>query len=228
MHWRTGQVAELQLVSGEEQVLIACPAEVVPSAGQYSLAAERGAIQATPLFLSKGWKQGFLAANPSPVSWKPGTALALYGPLGSGFHLPADVQRLALIGLGTTNSRLMSLLDSTGFSHASITLFSDAASRDLPPAVEAYPLEDLPEALTWADFFAVDAPLERLEMITPVFEEPEQGFNAIRGQIMVQAPMPCCGLGKCGVCALKVNRSWKLTCEDGPVFDLSAVLKGAR
>jgi hypothetical protein len=27
-------------------------------------------------------------------------------------------------------------------------------------------------------------------------------------------------MGKCGVCAVKVKRGWKMACVDGPVFDL--------
>ncbi|HUV28151.1 MAG TPA: hypothetical protein VMW34_12370 [Anaerolineales bacterium] len=222
----TGHVAELQLLSGEEQVLIACPKEVIPAPGQYLLAAEDGSIQATPLFLAGIWKQGFLATNPYPTSWQPGTELTLFGPLGHGFHLPADVQRLALIALGNTNSRLLPLVSTLKSAHASITLFSDAQSSDLPPDLEAYPIQDLLESLTWADFFAVDAPLESLERLAAIFNKSQHGLSGLRGEILVHTSMPCCGLGKCGVCALRVKRSWKLICEDGPVFDLTGVLKG--
>jgi hypothetical protein len=222
----SGHVAELRLFSREEQALIACPGEVIPAPGQYLLAAERGAIQATPLFLAGTWKGGFLAAKPFPEVWQPGTELALFGPLGNGFRLPADVQRLALITLGNTNSRLLPLVNTLKSAQASITLFSDINSPQLPPDLEAYPTQDLPESLAWADYFAVDAPIESLEKIATLINQSTQSLSVLRGQILVQTDMPCCGLGKCGVCALRIKRSWKLSCEDGPVFDLSGVIKG--
>lgn len=223
-----GNVAELQLSSGEEKVLIACPPEIIPGAGQYLLAAGHGAIQATPLFLAGSWKHGFLATKPYPVAWQPGTELILFGPLGIGFHLPADVQRLALIALGNSNSRLLPLVNALKFPHANITLFSDAVLPALPPDVEAYPLQDSGDSLTWADFIAVDAPLESLEILSGIISESALGLRGLRGQVLVHTSMPCSGLGKCGVCALRIKRSWKLICEDGPVFDLPGVLKGMR
>ena len=224
----TGHVAELQLTSGGERVLIACPPGAIPVSGQYLLAAENGAIQATALFLSGAWKGGFLSPKPYPAAWQPGTDLTLFGPLGHGFHLPADVQRLALVALGNTNSRLLPLVSTLKSPHASITLFSDAQPTDLPPDLEAFPLQDLSESLTWADYYAVDAPLASLERLSEYFDKSPHGLSGIHGQVLVHSSMPCSGLGKCGVCALKVKRSWKLICEDGPVFDLSGVLKGIR
>jgi hypothetical protein len=223
----TGYVAELGLAAGEEQVRIACDAEFVPAPGQYLMGASRGAVQATALFLTGKWKQGFMATKPFPNTWQPGTELVLYGPLGTGFSLPGDVQRLALIVLGETNSRLLPLVDQIKFPHASITLFSDATLTDLPPELEAYPIQDLVESLKWADFYAVDVPLGRLGDLQELFNYPEGRLANLRGQVLVHSSMPCLGLGICGVCAVKVKRTWKYACEDGPVFNLADVIKGA-
>jgi hypothetical protein len=220
-----GRVAEVQLHLGEASALIACPAEVVPTAGQYLLAIDQNSIQTTSLFLADAWSQGFLAAPPFPGSWQPGTSLSLYGPLGRGFHLPMDVQRLALIALGETNARLLPLATASLVDNLSITLFSDAMFRELPSSMEAYPLNDLQESVSWADFIAVDVPLESLDQLAEYFSTASQGLFA-RGQVLVRTSMPCSTFGDCGVCAVKVKRSWKLACKDGPVFDLQALLKG--
>jgi hypothetical protein len=225
MRTLAGRVAEVQLHLGEASALIACPAEVVPTAGQYLLAIDEDSIQATPLFLADVWSQGFLAAPPFPGSWQPGTSLSLYGPLGRGFHLPMDVQRLALIALGETNARLLPLATASLVDNLSITLFSDAMFRELPSSMEAYPLNDLQESVSWADFIAVDVPLESLDQLAEYFSTASQGLFA-RGQVLVQTSMPCSAFGDCGVCAVKVKRSWKLACKDDPVFDLQALLKG--
>jgi hypothetical protein len=221
-----GRVAEVQLHLGQASVLIACPTEVVPAAGQYLLAVDEGSIQATPLFLADNWSQGFLAAPPFPRSWRPGTELILYGPLGQSFQLPADIQRLGLIALGDTNARLLPLANTSKSDRYSITLFSEAPLADLPPDLEAYPLDDLQGSLSWADFYAVDTPLENIEALAEYFSDSPEGLASIRGQVLVHTSMPCSSLGECGVCAVKVKRSWKLTCKDGPVFDLQSILKG--
>jgi hypothetical protein len=221
-----GYVAELGLVAGEEQARIACNPEFVPAPGQYLMGASRGAVQATPLFLTGKWKQGFLAPKPFPSEWQPGTELTLYGPLGTGFSLPGDVQRLALIATGETHSRLLPLAGQLQYPQASVTLFSNAPLVDLPPELEAYPIQDLAESLSWADFYAVDTRIERLGTLEELFKYPEESLANLRGQVLVDSSMPCLGLGRCGVCAVKVKRSWKYACEDGPVFELADVIKG--
>jgi dihydroorotate dehydrogenase electron transfer subunit len=221
-----GRVAEVQLRLGEALALISCPSEAVPAAGQYLLAVQTGAIQATSLFIADGWSQGFLAAQPYPRSWRPGTELSLYGPLGRGFRLPAATRRLALIALGDSNARLMPLVSSSESEGWSATLFSDAPLGELPPDLEAYPLKDLGESLSWADFFALDVPLERLDALAEHFSDYSQSLAEEHGQVLVHTSMPCSGMGECGVCAVRVKRSWKLACRDGPVFDLRAILKG--
>jgi hypothetical protein len=224
MQIHQGRVAELKLHLGEVCAVIACPSELIPAAGQYLLAAQPGAIQASPLFLVGSARQGFLAAPPFPKSWGPGTELALYGPLGRGFRTSGDMQRMALIALGGTKARLMPLVDASRDGNYSVTLFGEAPFTDLPPDLEAYPLHDVGDALSWADFFAVDLPLERLESLAGHFTDAPGG----RGQVLVHASMPCGGLADCGVCAVKVKKSWNLVCKDGPVFDLQDILGGVR
>lgn len=224
MQIHSGRVAELKLYQGEICAVIACPSEMAPAAGKYLLAAEKGAILASPLFLAGTAEQGFLAAPPFPDAWGPGTELSLFGPIGKGLHPPADARRLALIALGGTKARLMPLVNTSPRDFYRVTLFSNASFSDLPPDLEAYPLRDLAEALSWADFFAVDAALEELDSLAELFE----GVPAGRGQVLVQANMPCSGLGDCGVCAVKVKKSWQLACQDGPVFEMQDILEGLR
>jgi hypothetical protein len=52
----------------------------------------------------------------------------------------------------------------------------------------------------------------------------------VPGQVLVHTPMPCAGLGECGVCSIQVRvtpqprRTWKLVCRDGPVFNLADLI----
>jgi hypothetical protein len=146
--------------------------------------------------------------------------------LGHGFHIPGDIKRLALIALGETIARILPLTTISQAERLNITLFSDAPLINLAPDLEAFPMQEVKEALTWADYFAVDASMGELDQLRQLFEATFASLSALRGQVLIRMSMPCSGLGKCGVCALKANRSWKLACEDGPVFELQEVLKG--
>jgi hypothetical protein len=101
-----------------------------------------------------------------------------------------------------------------------ITLYTDAPLPPLPAAVEVFPLGALPEAPAWADFLALDVPLDELPALRGRLDLPPGQPLPCPAQALIYAPMPCGGLAKCGVCAVEGRRGWLLACEDGPVFDL--------
>ncbi len=207
---------------------IACPATAVPAPGRYALAwalEDRDAPLAAPLFTALALEDGFIAAPPIPTAWEPGMALALRGPLGRGFEPPAGLRRLALAAFGPGLARLGPLMDAALDQGGEVALFTDAPLPALPPAVEANPLAALPDALTWADFLAVEIPLAHLEKLSA-----HLGLDAnardlpCLAQALVVTAMPCAGVGACGACSLETRHGWKLACEDGPVFPLADLL----
>jgi hypothetical protein len=102
-----------------------------------------------------------------------------------------------------------------------ITLFANAPLPHLPVAIEAYPLNSLAEHLTWFDFIALDINLEQPPDLVNLFGFKTEETPPCPIQVLLYAPMPCGGLAECGVCALPVKGdTWKLVCQDGPVFDL--------
>jgi hypothetical protein len=231
MRTYSGRVAELQLdPAGRTAARIACPPGAVPAPGQYLLATDETSLLGIPLFKAGPAANGFLAAPPLPASWAPGTPLALRGPLGRGFRLPAGLRRLALVvaGDGTSGSgvaRLLPLAIQALEENAAVTLFAAAPLPDLPLSVEAYPLEAAGEAMRWADFLAVEIPLEELPGLGTLLGLGPGERPSIPGQALIVAAMPCAGLADCGVCAvLTGGRSWKMACKDGPVFDLKDLL----
>jgi hypothetical protein len=202
---------------------ITCPAGVIPCPGQYLLASDHNdteAVLGTPLFLAERTPQGFWTATPFQTAWEPGTSLGLVGPLGHGFDLPHIVQRLGLVALGDTISRLLPLIHQTTQSPGGMTLFTDLPLPVVPASLEVYPLASLVEMLDWPDFMAIDLPLERLSELRAVFGIPDGAGMPCPAQVLVTTPMPCAGLASCGACAVPARRGWKLACEDGPVFDL--------
>jgi hypothetical protein len=136
---------------------------------------------------------------------------------------------LALVAAGDSIARLLPLATGSSSSIA-VALFTDAPLPTLPSSLEAYPLGDLPESIGWADFLAIDMSLHDLPDLPARMGIFHGGVPPCPGQALVQAPMPCAGLGDCGVCALetrhtrRAGRSWKLACKDGPVFDLTELI----
>ncbi len=204
--------------------MIICPESAVPQAGQYLLASDLDhpqAVLCTPLFIAEKTSQGFWAAPQVLVNWAPGTKLDLIGPLGHGFDLPHNLQRLGLVALGETVSHLLPLVQSNALTHTGITLFTDLTLPRVPAAVEVYPLVSLKESMDWPDFLALDVPLEQLPLLRGLFGLSDRAFAPCPAQVLVITPMPCVGMAQCGACAVPARRGWKLTCEDGPVFDLN-------
>ena len=201
-----GRVTEIRLeTGGQREALIAFPVEAIPYAGQYLLASNMDDLEevlGVPLFLAEKSRHGFWSAPPVPVAWSPGIKLDLLGPLGHGFTLPREVQRLGLVALGESISRLMPLVDLIGQSHAGVTLFTDLPLPRIPALLEAYPLASLKDALDWPDFLAIDLPLHRFAELRNTLGLSEGiGLNC-PAQVLVTTPMPCAGLAKCGACAI--------------------------
>ncbi len=206
---------------------IACPQAAIPAPGQYLLARaidDREAVLGTALFTAGGDGDGFLAAPPIPSVWEPGTRLELRGPIGRGLRLPDHTRRLALLALGETPARLLPFaalaLDRP---ETSVALFTDASLPWLPAALEVQPVQNVLEALAWADFLAVDIPLLSLTGLRRVLGLGAGDRLPCPGELLVETPMPCGGLADCGACAVPGRRGWKLACKDGPVFDINEI-----
>jgi len=222
-----GRVSEIRLETGRHmEVRIACPAGAIPSIGQYLLASDLDNLEdalGIPLFAIEKSPHVFWAAPLYPISWMPGTALDLVGPLGHGFDLPHNIQRLGLVTLGETVSRLMPLVHLTAQAQGGMTLFTDLTLPMLPTALEIFPLASLKEALDWPDFMALDVPLTRIVELRDVLGLSYGTGLPCPAQVLVTTPVPCAGMAQCGACAVLSRKGWKLVCEDGPVFELNSL-----
>jgi hypothetical protein len=222
MRVHSGEITEIQLDSGGDLAAwIACPPEAIPDPGQYLISVGDESILPIPLFPAKRADHGFLTAPTIPPDWVPGTSLQLRGPIGKGFQIPSHVQRLAFVAMDGTSARLLPLVYQALQEDRSVALFTDAPLPSLPLALEAHPLSVLPEFISWADFLAVDLPMQALPHLRQTFSLASQEYLPCPGQALILAPMPCGTLADCGVCALQVRNTWKLVCKDGPVFNLN-------
>lgn len=222
----TGELVELYLENGRTGARLLCPQTLIPSPGQYLLAHEPGSDSPLPasIFNAGPAPGGFLIAPPIPRTWQLGTSLSMQGPLGHGFSIPASARCIALVALGETSARLRPLLVEALGNDASVVLVSDLELSGLPHEVEIQPVAALEEVVQWADFLAMDLLHESLPGLREMLGLGEHDKVRLEAQVLTLTPMPCGGMGECGVCAVKVRRGWKMACKDGPVFDLKELV----
>lgn len=216
-----GEILELRLEPEGLSGRIRCPARMRPAPGQYLTASADGSQEPLPavLFPSRIGSGELALAPPLPAGWSVGMQLALRGPLGRGFNMPATARRVALAGLDNGPARLLPLAEAALAQQAAVTIYADRPPPGLPEEVEVLPPELLPEALEWADFLALDTrPAVLPALRTRLGLKPHQQPGCVV-QVLVTAAMPCSGLGECGVCAVTTRSGWALACTEGPVFD---------
>lgn len=222
MRTGTARIDETLIQDGRAARILCAPG-LVPAPGQYLLAwasSEPARPLAVPVFRAASHPGGFYAAAPLPVAWSPGTLLAVRGPLGRGFHLPATARRVALAAWGGNPARLLALLEPAESQNAEITLLTENAPPALPHSVEILPLSALPETAQWADYLALDAPRAALPTLQTLLQpESRPRFSGYTIEILLETPLPCGGIAECGACAVATPRAALLACKDGPVFD---------
>lgn len=218
-----GRVVELILRDGIRFARLECPSNLIPTAGQYVLASSDSHDPLpVPLFYTESAPRGFVAA-PAPDSLMPGRELDLRGPLGHGFRLPPSARKVALVAFDDSPARLRGLIQSAMKSGAAIVLLCETDVDDLPDEVEIQRLSALPEIIEWADYLALDVSRENLPGLKERLVTMKQARTIEEAEILVRTPIPCGGMAECGVCAVILRIGWKLTCKDGPVFDLNEV-----
>jgi dihydroorotate dehydrogenase B-like protein len=225
MHTALGNLLELSLDDGQRLARLNCPPNLIPSAGQYLLASDDSVSPlAIPLFYTDSAPQGFIAAPPVPASWTPGQGIALRGPFGRGFEIPAIARKIALIAYDDSHLRLRGLIQPALRQGAAVVLVGNLAIENLPDAVELQPLSLLPEIIAWADYAAFDVARENLSGLAERLGEPKQVSAWSGAQVLIHTPVPCGGVAECGVCAVSLKSGWKMACKDGPVFEYNELL----
>lgn len=219
----SGTLIEIRLTEYGLAGLIDCPHAAHPAPGQYLLAASERGEEALPVALFPASLPGepLQVAPPLPAGWSPGLLLHLRGPLGHGFTLPRAARRVALVAYQSPSELLLSLARSALQQGAEVTLCSTFPPPPaLPEEVEVLPLSQLNEAVAWADYLAVAFSRERYNELRQLLGNLLQERAALSAEGLILTPMPCAGLGSCGVCSVHTREGWKYACLDGPVFSL--------
>lgn len=224
MQTSTGLIQEIVLrADGQHAAWVTCPATTLPEPGQYLNAWAQDdplAPLASTLFAGALMEERFLALPPLPANWQPGSRLVLRGPLGRGFNLPEHAPRVALAALGASCERLLPLANQALARGSAIALFTDAPLPPLPAALEVNPLSSLPEAISWADYLALDLSTAALPHLRHTLGLQHGERLHCPAQVLIVVDMPCAGLAACGACWVPARRGILHACSDGPVFAL--------
>ena len=224
MHTGKGQIIETMLEDGQCLARLACPANLIPTAGQYLLASDASdSPLPVSLFYTDSASEGFLAAPPIPETWMPGLVVSLRGPLGRGFAIPASARRIALVAFDDSSMRLRGLIRLALKQGAAVVVVSDLAVGNLSDEVEVQPISALAEVMAWADYAAFDVARENLLRLKERLGVKNQLPAAPEAQILIRTAIPCGSVAECGVCAVSLKSEWQMACKDGPVFDLREI-----
>lgn len=224
MQTSTGLIQEISLrADGQHAAWVSCPTTTLPEPGQYLSAWAHDdplAPLASILFAGALMEERFLALPPIPATWQPGSRLVLRGPLGRGFNLPEHAPRVALAAPGDSCERLLPLAQQALARGSVIALFTDAPLPPLPAAIEVNPLNSLPEAISWADYLALDLSTAALPRLRHILGLQHGEHLSCPAQALIVVDMPCAGLAACGTCWVPARRGILHACSDGPVFAL--------
>ena len=224
MQTSTGNIQEIFLrADGQHAAWVTCPTTALPEPGQYLsawLLDDPLTPLATTLFAGALMEERFLALPPLPATWQPGSRLALRGPLGRGFYLPESTPRVALAAFGESCERLLPLAHQALARGSAIALFTDAPLPPLPAAMEVNPLSSLPDAISWADYLALDLSTAALPRLRSALGLQHGEHLSCPTQALIVADMPCAGLAACGTCWVPARRGILHACSEGPVFTL--------
>lgn len=155
---------------------------------------------------------------------RPRDRVRFYGPLGKPLQLPSRTQRLLLAGdMGGLNC-LLALADKALGAGMEVAL-APAAGREQPPTALLPPdvelLADLDaQALQWADtLYCVGEMSVALDTLRALRE----AGSRIPAYGLPHALLAC-GVGACYGCVVQTRKGPRLSCVDGPAFELRDLL----
>lgn len=188
-------------------------------AGQFLLAKRETDFLPVPLFPSGPRGIFFTGGSACRTDWQPGDLFFIRYPLGKGFSLPDTCRRLLILSATDSPLRLLPVSQRILDMGGEVALCSSNVPIEIPSEIELLTLDQVADAVVWADAIIGDVSLDRLSD----WEKLVSGDLArarIITQLLVDTPILCTGQAECGICSVKTRRGWKHACSDGPVFDL--------
>jgi NAD(P)H-flavin reductase len=198
-----------------------------PEPGEYCLAFAPAAVQILPqsLFLYTVEEEGILLCGKIPADWQPGTAIQIQGPFGHGFQSALTGMKIALYAADAAlQDRLHPLVQHALKRGAEVVWITDEKTEVLPAQVEILRPADLVDAVNWANSCAITASMQNLNQICEVFRRHPEAKQKV--EVMLDTPLVCGNIARCGACAVETTKGWRLACTDGPVFKLEEISGG--
>ena len=179
-----------------------------------------------PQYLENNHLSLLLRPNPDPgLAWlsarQEGDTLDLIGPLGMGFDLPKSAGNLLLVSDHQMIAPLLGQMErviAAGFS-VTLALESSRASM-LYPVAALPPLVEF-QAATGDGSMGYHGPMYRA--LKRQVKEIRLGAHTEFLYGLVAENLMACGVGACLSCTIETKTGLKLTCADGPVFDLTTL-----
>jgi dihydroorotate dehydrogenase electron transfer subunit len=177
-----------------------------------------------------------------------GQKIDVLGPLGKGFAIAPESERLLLVAGGIGIAPLVFLMQQASPEHQ-ITLIHGArtAAQLLPndcqlPAISRERVrfitvtEDgsagqkgkatdvLPDYLSWADQVYACGPVDMYKVMAQMSLRAERSNLKLRKpQVSLEVRMGC-GFGACYCCTINTRKGLQQVCRDGPVFQLDDII----
>lgn len=186
--------------------------------------------------------------DPDPgLAWlsarQPGEALDIIGPLGRGFPFNDQLRSLLLVADGQAISPLLGQMSLAVQAGVAVTLALGGSRGGT-----LFPLERLPAAVE-VQYATLDGSLGRRGLVTDLLPDllpwadcvgavgSTALYRTLKSQVdrfrlpgepdflygLVTAGLLPCGVGACMACTMETPAGLKLSCVDGPVFDLMSV-----
>ncbi len=214
-----------QIDSQRAEIHLECP-EIQPQPGQFVLV-NTGGYLLQAIFPRRLETNGFTFETDLTIAdrWQPGARLDLLGPGGRPNRPSETARNLLLIHTSPGPLRLLPLALDFRAGHRSVTLLlSDASApiRGLPDEFEIVRGAEIlgqREVLAWADTLYADVPAAEREGLKRALAQARP-YGGAPAWALIAPPMPC-GVGACGICAVRTRNGWRHACTDGPLFPLA-------
>jgi dihydroorotate dehydrogenase electron transfer subunit len=177
------------------------------------------------------------------ASRRRGEKVNVLGPLGRGFTIP-KAKNLLLVGSGVHIGPLLGLARAASQSNINVVLALESLRaadlyppHRLPPTVELRVatvdgnlghqgriIDHLDELALWADAVCAVGSTEFYQQLKTHLAQKRMHLSSDFAQVLItEAPIHVCGVGVCALCPIATEKGLKMVCQDGPVFDLTAL-----
>ncbi|MGB1285861.1 MAG: hypothetical protein ACPG7F_04945 [Aggregatilineales bacterium] len=197
-----------------------------------------------PYLREQWWRSGtttddnlLRVERPAHLVYEPGQLFSLMGPVGQPYRFRRNLRNVLLVAYNTEPTPLVimaPLLKKNGI-NTTLVLLGIAREYDtahLPAEIEIIRGDDKLEwdnkvmTLGWADqIFVVVGHGDELQRFAEVAAMIRDKRHDVPAAVLfgVFQPILPCGTGACAACTVRTKDGLKLTCVDGPAFDLMSV-----